>query len=110
MKIIPFNSSLSSRQELSINISEKVIKLFFCWNIRESAWFVDFRDSDDECKSVILKEGYNLIPENRLKINGNFRVIKLKNTDENEITFENFGKSYFLVYGTKEEWSDWDGV
>lgn len=109
MKIIPFNPSLSSRQSLSVNIGEAVINFYFEWNIRDSSWYVDLSNTEIEILSVKVLPNSNLLPINNKLINGNFRVLNVKNSEYEIITYDNFGSVFQLMYGTNEEWSKIDG-
>lgn len=109
MKIIPFNPSLSSRQSLSVNIGEAVINFYFVWNIRDASWYVDLSNTETEILSVKILPNSNLLPINNKLINGNFRVFKVKNSEYEIITYDNFGSVFQLMYGTNEEWSKIDG-
>lgn len=109
MKIIPFNPSLSSRQSLSVNIGEAVINFYFEWNIRDSSWYVDLSNTETEILSVKMLPNSNLLPINNKLINGNFRVLNVKNSEYEIITYDNFGSVFQLMYGTNEEWSEIDG-
>ena len=109
MKIIPFNPSLSSRQSLSVNVGEAVINFYFEWNIRDSSWYVDLDNTEKEILSIKLLPDSNLLPINNKLINGNFRVLKIKSSEESIITYDNFGSVFQLIYGTNEEWSKIDG-
>jgi hypothetical protein len=108
MKIIPFNPSLSSRQSLSVNIGEAVINFYFEWNIRDSSWYVDLSNTETEILSVKILPNSNLLPINNKLINGNFRVLNVKNSEYEIITYDNFGSVFQLMYGTNEEWSKID--
>ncbi len=109
MKTIPFNPSLSSRQSLSVNVGETVINFYFEWNIRDSSWYVDLSNTETEIFSVKILPNSNLLPINNKLINGNFRVFKVKNSEDEIITYDNFGSVFQLMYGTNEEWSKIDG-
>ena len=109
MKIIPFNPSLSSRQSLSVNIGEAVINFYFEWNVRDSSWYVDLSNTETEILSVKMLPNSNLLPINNNLINGNFRIFKVKNSEDEIITYDNFGSVFQLMYGTNEEWSKIDG-
>lgn len=109
MKIIPFNPSLSSRQSLSVNLGEAVINFYFEWNIRDSSWYVDLSNTETEILSVKMLPNSNLLPINNKLINGNFRVLNVKNSEYEIITYDNFGSVFQLMYGTNEEWSKIDG-
>ena len=109
MKIIPFNPSLSSRQSLSVNLGEAVINFYFVWNVRDSSWYVDLSNTETEILSVKMLPNSNLLPINNKLINGNFRVLNVKNSEYEIITYDNFGSVFQLMYGTNEEWSKIDG-
>lgn len=109
MKIIPFNPSLSSMQSLSVNLGEAVINFYFEWNIRDSSWYVDLSNTETEILSVKILPNSNLLPINNKLINGNFRVLNVKNSEYEIITYDNFGSVFQLMYGTNEEWSKIDG-
>lgn len=109
MKIIPFDSSISSKQNFFVNLGKNMCKFDFSWNERCKAWFVDFSTSFGFKNSVRLVENSPLLNDSDvLGIDGFFKVLKTNQSGDNLITYDNLGKDWFLIYGTREEWESLD--
>ena len=111
MKIIPFNPSLSSRQNFTVNLAEQVCSFTMVWNNRAGAWFCDFKTSVGENHSVRLVESSPLLGQvNNLGLSGDFRVLKSNRMGADKIAYGTLGSDWSLVYGTYDEWETFDGV
>lgn len=111
MKIVPFTPSISSIQSFSVNLGELVCDFTLSWNVRSERWFCDFSTSSGHNLSVKLVESSSLLGiKNRTGLDGDFRVILVNSSCVEGITYDNFGTDWVLVYGTNEEWREFDGL
>lgn len=111
MKIIPFSPSLSSRQKFIVNLGELVCEFSMSWNSRVEAWYCNFKTSSGENNSVRLVERSPLLGKtNRTGLDGDFRVLKANAMCKTGITYGNLGSDWNLVFGTRKEWEEFDGV
>lgn len=111
MKIIPFNPSVSSRQNFSVNLGELVCEFTMSWNQRVEAWYCDFETTSGANYSVRLVEDSPLLGEvNRTGLDGDFRVLKFNNLSSENINYDNLGTDWKLVFLTAEEGRQIDGV
>lgn len=111
MIIIPIDTSKSAHFTLSVNLDEIVCNFRFLWNLRDECWYCDFSSSNGENHGVkIVTETDLLGYKNNLGAEGDFRVLKANKTADDDITYDNFGNDYILVWGTYSEWEDFDGV
>lgn len=111
MHIIPFNPAVSSRQNFSVNLGELVCEMTVAWNGRAGTWFADFVTSTGANYSVRLVETSPLLGKvNRTGLDGDFRVLKSNRLGADTIGYDNFGSDWKLVFGTKAEWEEYDGV
>lgn len=110
MKLIAFDPSISSRQKFNSNLGQMVCDFTFHWNERAGAWFCDFSTSEGANLSVRLIEQDALLGKmNRTGLKGDFRILRRNRMAENRITYDNFGTDWIMIYGTYEEWEDYDG-
>lgn len=110
MKVIPFDPSISSHQNFFINLGSAVCEFDFVWNGRAEAWFVSISTSSGALHSVRLIENTPLCSDgDKLDLGGYFKVIKTNAYGLNQITYDNLGSDWSLVFGSKEEWSIIDG-
>lgn len=110
MKIIPFHPSISSKQRFNVNLGELVCDFTMIWNVRLGAWFCSFKTSAGENNSVKLVENSSLLGNvNTTGLDGDFRVLKVNKLCKVGITYDNLGSDWILVYGSSEEWKDYDG-
>lgn len=111
MKIIPFNPSVSSRQNFSVNLGELVCEFTISWNQRVEAWYCDFETTAGANYSVRLVETSPLLEGvNKTGLDGDFRVLKFNSLGSEKITYENLGTDWKLVFLTAEEGRQIDGV
>lgn len=111
MKIIPFNPSISSRQNFSVNLGELVCEFSMSWNQRVDAWFCDFVTTSGANYSVRLVESSPLLGKvNRTGLKGDFRVLKFNSLGPDSISYDNLGTDWQLVFMTDEEGKVLDGV
>ena len=111
MKIIPFDPSISARQTFNVNLGELVCEFHFHWNERVASWFCDFKTTTGENSTVRLVENRSLLGNNNVTgLPGDFRVLRMNRLETDGITYDNFGTSWRLVYGTDDEWETFDGV
>mgnify|MGYP003291735085 CR=1 FL=1 len=111
MKIIPFYPSISSRQVFSVNLGELVCEFRMAWNSRVESWFCDFKTTTGENNSVRLVENSPLLEgTNRTGLKGDFRVLCFNAMASKNITYDNLGSDWKIVFGTDKEWESYDGV
>ena len=111
MKIIPFNPSVSSRQNFSVNLGELVCEFTVSWNQRVEAWYCDFETTTGANYSVRLVEDSPLLGNvNRTGLKGDFRVLKFNKLSKENITYDNLGTDWKLVYLTDGENGAFNGV
>jgi len=107
--IIPIFSSASPRFDMTIELDNVSYHLFFSWNDREEAWYMDIKDNQDILiqSGIKLSIGYQLITQykaNPLLPLGDFFVIDTSpNEVEAGISYEGLGSRYQLIYYTYEE-------
>lgn len=111
MITIPIDTSRSSHFTLSVNIGEVICSFRFLWNERDQNWYCDFRSGNGENLGVrIVKENALLGSRSNLGADGDFRVLKANKTAGNDITYENFGSDYILVWASTSEWEEYDDL
>lgn len=109
MKIIDFDPRISSRQRFNVNLGEQVVDFKFSWNTTVNAWFVDFATTEGYNNSVRLVENSGILHnKSRLGMDGDFRVLKFSRLCNEGITYDNFGTDWKMVFGTTEEWREFD--
>lgn len=109
MRLIPFFPNVSSHINFNVNLGELVCDFTFNWNVRIGSWFCDFRTSAGENKSVKIVEKSSLLGNSNFTgLNGDFRVLRTNKLCKEGITFDNFGSDWVLVYGSHEEWKEYD--
>lgn len=111
MIIIPIETSRSSYIIQSVNMGEFVCRLRLLWNLRDKSWYCDFSSTSGENVGVrLVKDTPLLGKRSRLGYDGDFRVIGTNSTRNAEISFDNLGKDFKLVFGTSDEWREFDDV
>jgi len=109
MIIIPVFQNNSARYVIDIELANTLFKLKFNWNARESSWYMDIQDSEENDILIGLKLtiNYRLLKQYRALENlpdGDFYLWDLKqNVNEGVLDFDNFGHRYPLLFFTNEE-------
>jgi hypothetical protein len=108
MLIIPTFQQTSSKYNLDIELTGKLYNLGFSWNTREEAWYMCISLED-----TILISGIKLVPNYLLLYQyeslpnlpeGDFFIVDNdQDLDSSDITYDNFGIRYQLVFLTTEE-------
>lgn len=111
MITIPIDTSKSSHFTFSVNIGDVMCNFRFLWNERDSSWYCDFSSSNGSNLGVKLVKDNNLLgSRSRIGADGDFRVLKTNKTAYDDITYENFGSDYSLVWGSTAEWEEFDDL
>jgi len=104
MVIIPTFQNRTARYSIEIELAGELFNLFFYWNSREESWYMNIRDSEEAVilAGVKLVPVYKLLQQYRAKEGlpeGDFILWDLNQdpTDDN-VTFDNFGKRYQLIF------------
>lgn len=107
--IVPTFQSTSASYTIEANLNNEAFKLNFTWNQRESSWYMDILDIDENhilsgiklVSSYLLIRQYNAIP-NLPK--GDFYIVDLNDDpDTGNVSFDEFGKRFQLIFYTEEE-------
>lgn len=112
MMLIPFDAANGPYQSFNVNLGEFVCDFRFLWNERDEHWFADFNSSLGG-KNVgvrLVEESPLLGGSNALGVDGDFRVVRTMRDAAVNITFENFGDGWSLIWGGKSEWETFSGV
>jgi len=111
MKIIPFDPTISSYQQFTVNLGDFVCSFRLLWNERDSFWFCDFSTDAGENDSIRLVVNSPLLGSfSRLGYDGDFRLLKMDSSGVDIVNYSNFGTVWKLVFGTSDEWESFDGV
>lgn len=111
MKVIPFDPSVSSRQNFNVNLGELMCSFTFHWNSRVSSWYCDFSTTSGTNYSARIVEDRPILGAfNVTGLSGDFRCLKMSRDAADSISYDNFGTGWKLVYGTAEEWEEFNGV
>lgn len=104
MIILPTFQTSSPRYKYHISLDGIIYYLNFNWNTRESAWYMDIANSSE----TLILAGIKLVPDYRLLKQykaieglpaGDFLLVDSKQDDQNsQVTFDNFGDRYVLMY------------
>ena len=111
MVTIPTYQSTSARWSEEVELDDTTYILYFYWNARDSAWYMDIYNSDDDLilAGIKLVLGYALLHQYAYLAglpDGEFMVCDT-NTDNpysEDLDFDNFGDRYQLVYISKDEY------
>jgi len=107
--ILPTFQTVSSKYQFTISLEDKTYQLYFNWNTREQAWYMDISDTDGVLIQAGIKVvvGYYLLQQyksNGLLPPGDFYVLDLQESPNAAgVGFSDFGVRYQMVYLTKEE-------
>lgn len=109
MIILPTKQNVSPRYSYSVELAGVVFNMYFYWNTREAAWFLDISDKDGVLllAGIRIVSGYSLLKQYSYITTlpqGVLFVIDTKNDPTtNHIDFDSFGERYQLVFATEEE-------
>jgi len=105
IKQLPVFGSSSARYFYNISLDKEIFTLYFHWNSRESAWYMDIKQPDGD---TTILAGIKLVPDYRLLKQykavegipkGDFILKDVQNKpDDEQLTYENFGTRYVLLY------------
>lgn len=109
MIVIPTFQNRTARYGIDIELNGIVFHLLFSWNSREESWYMDIQNSEeiDILRGIKLIPNYQLLKQYRAYADlpqGEFILWDLYNDSVNsEITYDNYGKRYQLLFFTNEE-------
>lgn len=109
MIIIDFDPRVSADQYFSVDVGDDVANIHLRWNERDGHWFADISSSNGEVPSVRIIEKSPLLGQRggSVKLGGDFRVLAF-NRDSEAITYDNLGSDWKIIFGTYQEWADYD--
>lgn len=109
MVVLPFFQDRSSRFAYDIELAGELFRLYFSWNARETAWYMDIQDQNENniLTGIKMVPNYRLLEQYRAYAalpDGDFVVWDLnQNPITGGITFDNMGKRYQLLFFSSEE-------
>lgn len=103
MFVIPTFQKISSRYTIEVELNNKPYKLFSDWNSRDSAWYMDIKDKDenDIVTNIKLVPKYLLLSQYKTYSSlpdGNFIIVDVEGKYDTEISFDNFGVRYNMLF------------
>lgn len=113
MDKIPVFNAISSKWKQSIVLADLLIDLEVHWNSRSEAFYMDIIDSENDyaLTGVKLVPDWLLIRQFRAympNLLGDFIVVKIDDTVEDRITYDNFGIGYILYFYNFDEAEAWE--
>lgn len=88
----------------SVNVDGKSVSIRAMWNNRAGEWFADFESVKGRNLGIAMVPWTALLGSaNRTLDGGDFAVLKDEKAGADEITFDNFGKTWGLYYLTADE-------
>lgn len=109
MVILPTFQKRTARYEYDIEMDSRLFHLAFSWNDREESWYMDIMDSKREpiINGIKMVINYNLLLQYRAYRElpqGSMILYDAQQDPVNsQVTFDNFGKRYQLIFLTNEE-------
>jgi len=109
MVILPTFQNQSARFVYDIQLGDELFRLRFSWNARETSWYMNIQNQNEEniFTGIKLIPNYQLLRQYRSYAelpDGDFLLWDLEqNPITGEITFDNFGRRYQLLFFTREE-------
>lgn len=109
MIIIPVFQDRSARYSFDIELNGTVFHLVFNWNSREESWYMNIQNAEevDILDGVKLVPSYSLLKQYKAYENlpkGEFILWDIEqNPAGSNVTFDNYGKRYQLLFFTDEE-------
>lgn len=110
--IVPTFQTTSARYILEAELATEVFRLRFTWNQRESSWYMDILDIDDNniMLGVKLVANYQLLLQYKAMAElpkGDFIMMDLESSPQTgPVTFDNYGTRYQLIFFSNEELGD----
>ena len=98
----------SSRYIFNIDLNGESFRLRFHWNTRENNWYMDIMDTEDNNLLLGVKLVVDYELTKRYKYiqglpKGEFFVTAIAENESEELTYDNFGSKYIMVFLTNEE-------
>lgn len=116
MKQLPIYSTKSSKFFYEIILGNQLLNLYFNWNSRAEAWFLDveYPALNHNIKGIKIVENWALLRQYKaiLNIDGDF-IVKCVNCPDENINYNNFGNGFDFFYMTAteaEEWESYHGI
>ena len=107
MIIMPIFSSLSSHFTYAISLDGTLYNFNFYWNTRDSAWYMDILDNNNNMihASFKLVVGYALLTQWQAYAvpPGQLIIYNLANNANTPLNLSSLGSQYMLLYITKNE-------
>jgi hypothetical protein len=110
---IPTFQNLSSKFRQDLILGGRTVILELTWNSRAEAWYLYFEDFDsgDILYSTRIVPNFLLLRQYRASIplfDGDLLVYKTDEEVANEISYENFGNGWDLMYLDEPEAEAWE--
>jgi len=109
MIVLPVFQNRSARFAYDIELAGELFRLYFSWNARETSWYMDIQDQNENniLTGIKLVPNYPLLRQYRAYAAlpaGGFILWDLNQDPiSGEVTFDNFGTRYQLLFFTQEE-------
>ena len=108
---IPIFSTSSADFTQTIELDTTIVTLRLKYNIRNANWFMSVSTENYQLNDIKLVSNFQLLHQykaNFPELPGDFFVIKTNETTEDtEITYENLGNDFLLLYLSPEEVEQW---
>jgi hypothetical protein len=106
--VVPTFQSRSARYIIGVELAGEKFRLRFYWNTREEFWYMDILDQDDNnlITGIKMVINYSLLDQYVAVIGipkGNFILWDLEKDVSGEVTFDNFGRRYQLIFLSDSE-------
>jgi hypothetical protein len=109
MVVLPTFQDRSARFSYDIELAGELFRLFFSWNARETSWYMDIQDQNENniLTGIKMVPMYQLLRQYRAYAtlpDGDFMLWDLRqDSDNSNVNFDNFGKRYQLLFVSREE-------
>lgn len=107
---IPVFQSISADFVQEIELNGQIVNIRIVYNIRNSFFHLRFTDSEGtEITGIKIVPNYPLLEAHKafLDFSGELFVIKVDESAEDIITYDNFGRGYAFYYYTNAEYDAW---
>jgi hypothetical protein len=109
-QIIQIFQDVSSDHTQVIELDTVTITLRLKYNVRNASWFYSFTTENNEISDIKLVSNFPMLRQHKAiasDIPGDFFVIKTNDNAGDEITYDNLGTDYQLIYATADEVVNW---
>lgn len=107
IQIFSTNSS-DFTQVIELDLINVTLRLKF--NVRDESWFMSLDTENNSIKDLRLSINYPILRQHKALVHdipGDFLVQKINDTAIDNLTFDNLGTDYLLLYYTEEEMIQW---